>query len=299
MNITDKNLNLLPIFCVIGEELNLSRAGKRLGLSQPALSHALAKMREMFADPLFVRVPHGLAPTPKALSLAPQVAGLLESASQLFREEELAMKDLDRSFVLAATTYFEMRILGQMIQKLAKIAPNVTLTTVSLQGEFPKAELDRGEVDLAIAGYFQDLPQGLRSFSLGEDPHVCVARKDHPYLLTHQTVDDFVSCNHVMIAVPLTVRQKIDVELEKIGRSRRIVAHINNFLTAPVVVAQTDYLLTCPLTLAESYAQWFDLVISSTPIPVDPVRVQMVWHERNHSDALHRWFRKEVADLMA
>lgn len=298
MNITSKNLNLLPIFLVIGEELNLSRAAVRLGASQPALSHSLVRLRELFQDPLFVRVPHGLAPTPKALELLPEVQALVRSAEGLLTPAAVDLKTIERELVIAATTYFELRILEALVARLRKEAPKVTLTTVALQGDFPKRELERGEVDVAIAAYFADLPGTMRFKALGKDPHVCVVRKGHPYAKSQRTVDDYLAHGHVVISVPLGVRQKIDDALEKRGKSRHIVARLNNFVSAPQVVASSDLILTCPQTLAERYATWLGLQVVPTPLPVAPVEVKMVWHERQHADPFHKWARAIIEEAL-
>jgi DNA-binding transcriptional LysR family regulator len=300
VNISSKKLNLLPIFQVIGEELNLSRAAERLGTSQPALSHSLGRLRDLFQDPLFVRVPHGLAPTPRAAELLPEVHRLVQGAEGLFRTGALDLKTLERRLVIAATTYFELRVLDKLVSRLRREAPRVTLATVSLQGEFPKAELERGDVDVAIAAYFAELPGQVRMKKLSSDPHVCVTRKNHAFIRSRggKRLDDYLKYGHVMISVPLGAKQQIDVALEAMGKRRDVVAHLNNFISAPQVVASSDLILTCPKTLAERYASWFDLAISATPIETTSVQVKMVWHERNQADPFHRWVRGIIEDAL-
>ena len=298
MNITDKNLNLLPIFCAVWEEGNLSKAAKRLGVSQPALSHSLAKLRDLFGDPLFARVPHGLAATRRADEIYPDVKRLLSDCERVLTQGTQDIASVTRTFVFGATTYFEMRVIGSLMKSIAEHAPGISLSTISLQGNFPKDEMDRGEVDLAVGAYFIDLPQGYRQQLMDKDPHVCLLRRGHPFLKGKRRLSEYLEYKHVVIAVPPTGHQSIDTYLRGKGKQRNIVARLNNFVTAPQVVSTTDYILTCPSTLARQYAEWFNLEICSVPVPVEPVQARMVWHERHHRDPTHKWIRDQIASIV-
>ncbi len=295
MNIYTKNLDLLKILLAISEEENLSKAALRLHLSQPALSHSLQRLREEFDDKLFVRAARGLVPTPKARELFPKVRAVLIAAEKLYASESVDFRTVERSFVLAATTYFELRVAGPLMQTILREAPGVTLETVSLQGDFPKLSLERGETDIAIAAYFDSLPESFRMRSLGRDPHVCVLRRDHPVLKKGLSISEYLDAEHIRIAVPPGRPSSIDTELKRTGKQRRIVAHFGNFLSPPAVVAETDLLLTCPESLAKRYVELFPVVIAKVPTRVPPIEIKMVWHERNHEDPFHRWMRENIA----
>lgn len=294
-NMPDNNLNLLKIFVVVGEELNLTRASKRLHLGQPALSHALKTLREEFRDPLFVRVPHGLAPTERALSLIPKVRDVLALADKLYAEDgKLDLKSVERNIVLATTGYFELRMANGFVPNLFINTAKVSLHTVPLQGSLPKNEMERGDIHLAIAAYFDDLPPSFRIQKLGLDPIVCLVRKGHPYA-TSQTLKDYLRFPHIKIDVPIGAKSRVDIILEERGLARDIKVFAANFASPPVVVASTDFILTCPRSLAEIYSSWGNVEIAPAPVDAPPIEVKMVWHERFQSDAFHRWFRSQVS----
>src|SRR5262245_8277728 len=178
MNIRIKDLNLLPIFLGIAEELNLSRASQRLALSQPALSHALSRLRHQFSDPLFVRGQRGLVATPKVAVLLPQVRALLAAAEGIYGTgETLDLAKLKRKVVIASTAYFESRTIAGFISHAETKAPGLQIETRSLSGGFPRRELEAGEFDLAIAAYFDDAPQGFKIKTVFSDRFVCVCSR--------------------------------------------------------------------------------------------------------------------------
>ena len=289
-----RDLNLLRVFVVIGEERNLSRAAGRLGISQPGLSHALKRLRAEFGDPLYVRAPRGLVPTARAESLLPQIRERLALVDKLYDSAPtMDFRARNGSWVLATTTYFEMRILGRVLKALRLVAPHVAFETRSLTEGFPKAELEEGRIDLAVAAYFQSLPEGFRVRSLGSDPHVCVMRKGHP-ASGGLTLERYLAAEHVKIAVPPGSVSAVDRALAARGKSRRIVAHLANFVTPALALKKTDLLLTCPRTLAQNYAKNLGLTWTKLPLPVPPVDVKMAWHERTHADPFQRWFREQI-----
>ncbi|MBC7690850.1 MAG: LysR family transcriptional regulator [Methylotenera sp.] len=299
MNIdrTSKDLNLLRIFLVISEELNLSRASERLGLSQPALSHALQRLRDEFDDPLFVRASRGLTPTARVPELLPKIRELLTLSESLYeRVDGRSFLNLQRSFTLGSTNYFEIRVIDSMLTRLAAEAPGVSLETRSLQGEFPKEDLERGVLDVAVAAYFSDVPESFRIRHLGRDPFVCLARRGHPYLKSRRTLKDYLEARHIKINIPPGALSHIDRHLQEKGQKRTIVSHLGNFLSAPQVLASNDVLLTCPESLAKSYARMFPLVVHELPVKLSPIEIRMIWHERNHRDPFQKWMRDLIAD---
>lgn len=300
MNILTKNMDLLHVLVAVGEEQNLTRAAYRLGLSQPAMSHALNRLRRDIGDPLFVRTARGLIPTPRAQALIPKAKELLLLAEAIYQtgpEENFLQRP--RRFVLACTAYFEQRILDRLLARLEKDAPLTVLHTLPLHEGFPGDALARGEMDLAVAAYFQKVPGAFRLKTLGKDEHVCLMRKKHPFLRSPGGVADYLSYGHVKIAVPPGKTSAIDEKLADSGLERRIVAHLANFLTPAGVLAKSDLILTCPRTLAESYRRMFPLEIAALPIEVKPVEAKMAWHERCHQDQFHRWARTLLAQLTA
>jgi DNA-binding transcriptional LysR family regulator len=300
MNIRTKDLNLLAILLTVGEELNLTRASERLGLSQPALSHALARLREQFGDPLFVRAQRGLIATPRLEALLPQVRDGLELVSGLYGGgEELNLSRLERKVVIASTTYFEARAIPVLMKMARGVSPGLRFETRSLVGGFPKAELESGEFDVAIAAYFADLPAGFRQRTIFTDRFVCVCAKDNPYLATSKTLAHYLKARHLQIEVPPGVFAPVDQYLQSRRKHRSIAVQIGNFLTPALILVGTDYLLTCPYSLAAHYSEAYPLAITELPFKLPAIDTLMVWHEKNQNDAFHAWLRTSIAEIGA
>jgi DNA-binding transcriptional LysR family regulator len=298
MNIRGKDLNLLAILVGIGEEMNLSRASKRLGLSQPALSHALSRLRHQFSDPLFVRGQRGLVPTPKVAVLLPQVRALIAAAENLYGADAvLDLKKIYRKVVIASTAYFEARTIASFISHCESAAPGLHIETRSLSGGFPKHELEDGEFDLAIAAYFEEVPNGFSIKNIFSDRFVCVCSKKNPYFKTKQTLDDYLARKHLQIEVPPGVMAHVDQHLKSKRKRRDIALRIGNFLTPPAILAQSDYLLTCPMTLAEHFSQTWPLVITELPFWLPNIDTKMVWHDKNQVDPFHVWLRNRMMEI--
>jgi DNA-binding transcriptional LysR family regulator len=289
-------LNLLAVFVAIAEELNLSGASDRVGLSQPALSHALSRLREQFADPLFVRGQRGLIATPKVGVLLPQVRALLAMAENLYGPGEiLNLAKLNRKVVIASTTYFEARAIAGFIKHAQTKAPSLQLETRSLSGGFPKRELESGEFDLAIAAYFDDIPNGFKIKTVFSDRFVCVCSKKNAYFKTKRTTADYLGRKHLQIEVPPGVFAPVDQYLEGKKQRRDISLRIGNFLTPPAILDKSDFLLTCPLSLAENYKEVYPLIITELPFWLPAIDTKMVWHEKNQRDPFHVWLRDCMA----
>lgn len=297
MNIRQKDLNLLAILAGIAEEMNLSRASQRLGLSQPALSHALGRLRDQFDDPLFVRSQRGLVPTPRLNALLPEIHALLTSAERLYGPPEtLNLSRIERRVVIASTEYFEARALPGLVRHLHTHAPGVRLETQSLSGEFPKRELESGAVDLAIAAYFRTVPAGFRLQIIYSDGFVCVCSRRHPYLKTKRTAADYLAARHLQIDVPAGVISAVDQYFLGKKKRRDIALRLGNFLTPPAILATSDLLLTCPLSLALSYQRVSPLTIAELPFTLPKIETRMIWHEKNHRDPFHSWLRAVLAN---
>jgi DNA-binding transcriptional LysR family regulator len=296
MNIRTKDLNLLSILLVVGEELNLTKASERLGLSQPALSHALARLREQFGDPLFVRCQRGFIATRRLEELLPQIRALLDQAELLYGgSETLDLARIERKVVIASTAYFEARAISALMRMAQDVAPGLRFETRSLSGGFPKAELESGDFDVAIAAYFADLPAGFRQRTIFSDHFVSVCAKDNPYLSSGKRLRDYLNVRHLQIEVPPGVFAPVDQFLQSKKKQRNIAVRVGNFLTPAQILSGTDYLLTCPFSLASRYAEAYPLAIADLPLSLPAIDTLMVWHEKNQHDPFHAWLRAAIA----
>jgi DNA-binding transcriptional LysR family regulator len=295
MNIRDKDLNLLSIFVAIGEELNLSRASERLRLSQPALSHALSRLRDQFDDPLFVRGQRGLVATARVSVLLPQVRTLLAHAERLYGPgESLDLSRLKRKVVIASTAYFESRMLAGLIQHVRAKAPGLELETYSLSGGFPKRELESGEFDLAVAAYFDEVPDNFRIKTIFSDRFVCVCSTFNAYLKTKCATADYLKAKHMQIEVPRGVFAPVDQYLKTRKKHRNIALRIGNFLTPGAILHESELLLSCPLSLATAYQRMYALAITDLPFPLAGIDTKMAWHEKSQHDPFHVWLRESI-----
>ena len=165
-----------------------------------------------------------------------------------------------------------------------------------MSGEFPKRELETGEFDLAIAAYFDSAPEeGFRIRTVFSDRFVCVCSERNAYLKTKQTTGNYLELRHLQIEVPPGVFAPVDRYLEGKQKRRNISLRIGNFLTPPAILAKSDLVLTCPLSLAESYKEMYPLAVNELPFWLPSIEAKMIWHEKNQRDPFHAWLRERMA----
>lgn len=296
MNIAKKDLNLLLVFHVLYQERNASVAAVRMALSQPALSHKLNKLRHQFGDPLFVRAPRGLTPTPRAHELAPHVQRLVAELEAFYDlcdgQDFLARAE---RLHLYSTDYMEQTLLPRLLPVLREQAPNLVLITHNTRGELPREELEKGTCDLAIAGFYKDLPDTFHQQRLLGEDFVVLASRSNPRLNDGLDLPAFLACEHLLTTLTGDLDGLVDRALQARGLQRRVVAGLSSFVAPTRLVRGTDLLLTCLRSLAEEAVERDpDLRIHPLPLDLPRVEVMQIWHERTHADPLRRWFRQRV-----
>ncbi len=287
------DLALLSLFDALHRERHLTRAAARMGLSQPAMSRALVRMRALFADELFVRTSRGMIPTPRADVLAPDVRRVLGEAAALVRKRAFAPAELERTFVVATSDLVEAHLLSRVTALVAREAPRVDVVTRVVTPD-AATELVDGRVDLLIVPQ-PGLPEGLMTQHLFDDTFLCAVRRDHPEVRRKLTLERFLALRHVQIAPRGRPGGAVDDALAARGLARRVAVRTPSFLAAPLLVAQSDFILTAPRLVLEPLA--VPLALRTFPLPVDVpgFRVASAWHARVHEDPAHRWFRGLVA----
>nr|WP_225780704.1 LysR family transcriptional regulator [Pseudomonas sp. Marseille-Q3773] len=296
MNIASKDFNLLYLFHVLYQERNATLAAQRMALSQPALSHKLNKLRHQFGDPLFVRAPRGLTPTPRAHELAPQVERLVVSLEGFYERCE------GRDFLarparlhLYSTDYVEQTLLPGLLPILRSEAPNLTLVTHNTRGQLPREALEKGTCDLAVAGFYTDLPDTFHQQRLLSEPLVVLASRSHPGLEKGLDLDAFLASDHLLTTLTGDLDGLVDRALYSQGKQRRVVAGLSSFIAPARLLRGTDLLLTCLRSLAvEAIARDDQLVMYPLPLALPVIDVMQIWHERTHADPLRRWFRQQL-----
>lgn len=274
-------------------------ASGRMALSQPALSHKLNKMRREFGDPLFVRAARGLTPTPLAIRLAPGILtlvadleGFYQTASQ---RDFLDQEDTVRIFT---TDLIEQLLLPRLLARVQESAPRLTLITANTRGQFPRRELESGQCDMAIAGFYRDLPTNAYQQGLCEQKFTVLARRDHPQLRDGLDVESYLACPHIVTTLTGDLQGLVDQRLEEMGRRRRVVAGISSFLAPASAVAESDCLLTCLEPLADiALAQDERLTRHPCPIELPTIQFTQIWHQRTHTDPVRQWLRGQIKSV--
>jgi len=302
MNIQGKDLNLLWLFHVLYQERNGTAAAARMSLSQPALSHKLNKLRHEFGDPLFVRAPRGLTPTPRAHELAPLVQRLVLELEQFYERSE------GRDFLaraerlhLFSTDYLEQMLLPHLLPRLRAQAPELVLVTHNTRGQLPREALEKGTCDLAIAGFFADLPDTLRQQRLLSEDFVVLSDRANPVLGGKRlTLKSYLACEHVLTTLTGDLHGIVDRALEARGLQRRVAAGLSSFLAPVRLLRGSVYLLTCLRSIAtEALRGDPSLQLHELPLDLPQVELMQIWHERTDADPLRRWLRQEIAAVAA
>jgi DNA-binding transcriptional LysR family regulator len=297
MNMNKIDLNLLLVFEALLKSRNVTQAGAAVGISQPATSFALSKLRNMLDDPLFVRTPQGMQPTPQALLLAKPI----QQALDLIRTDVLQRPGFDlatteRRFTLAMTDVAEMVFLPRVLRLLNEQAPHANLKTVIMSSAALEGALETGAVDLAI-GLFPDLKRA--SFyqqRLFQHPFVCIVRADHPTIGRKMTLQQFLEASHAVIEAEGRAHEIFEQLLQRRGLKRRVLLSIPHFLSIPMVVADSDLVVTVPYVLAKVFARMTNIKLIAPPIKVGNYDVRQYWHERFHKDTANRWLRTALAE---
>jgi DNA-binding transcriptional LysR family regulator len=298
LNIRNIDLNLLVIFNALLEDQSTVKVAKRLALSQPAVSHALNRLRETFDDPLFVRASRGLVATPRALSLAPELNDFILRAEKLLGNAPIFIpKEARVTFRIATTDYFEQIAFPKILKILEKEAPYCQIISRPTKGLLPKEDLETGDIDVAIAGFFGELPDGYHQRELYKDDFVCVARKGHPYLKDKVTLKNYAEQMHVLISMHGDMKSNSSAILKKHKLEQKYLAGSSSFLSPGWIVSETDLLLTCPRKLAESYKIHLPVELFELPFKLNEIKVTQVWHGRNQNEAHHKWLRQMIANV--
>lgn len=297
MHLAALDLNLALVLHALLTERSVSRAAKRLGLSQSATSHALARLRDVLGDPLVVRTPQGVAPTARAEAMVEPLRtaiALLEGA--LLTPPEFEPLTARRRFHVAATDYAELLLLPSLVADLGRRAPHLEVWLRPVTSDV-LASLRRGDVDLVVGVFPKDeIGPGLRSTTLLQDRLVCMVRSGHPLLRKRLTLARFAAARHALVAPRGAPGGPVDDALAARGQSRSVAVAVPHFLAAPHLVAQSDLVLTVAERMARLFARTLPLRILEPPLELPAVRLSMVWHDRHEADAAHRWLRERLVE---
>jgi DNA-binding transcriptional LysR family regulator len=296
MDIRAVDLNLLKAFDALIRERAVTKAAGRIGLSQPAMSHALSRLRDLFADDLFVRAPNRMEPTARAREIAPLVSTAIEHI-------EAALNlgvgfDPAKSsgiFTAGMAEYAEVALVGHLAESFARQAAKATLRLTPLTGIEAAQQLDKGAIDVAVS-HLRALPAHLDSMVLLRDPFVLIARRGHPLATQSPSIEAYAAAlEHVLVSPRGDTTGAVDRALADFGLKRRIALLVATYLALPAVLAASDLVATVPQRTARQIAGMADIQIM--PLAIDlSATVSMAWHRRAASEPAQIWFRSLLTE---
>ena len=292
------DLNLLVALDALLHEDSVTAAGRSIGLSQPAMSHALSRLRELVGDELLVREGRALRKTALAQQLAPTIRRLVaEIESTLLGRRGFEPKTSSRRFRIAANDYCGAVLLPGLLAKVRQGAPNVVLDVFPQQGSLPVGELERGELDVVL-GTYERIEAPLVGRLLYREDFMCALRKDHPGVRS-LSLRRYLELDHLLVANPGYGPGVVDCVLGERGLRRRVAMRVPHFLVAPTIVARTDLVLTLPRRLLAMTAQKSGLRVIKPPLEIPNFAVQLAWHQRASDDPGSLWLRERVTACAA
>jgi DNA-binding transcriptional LysR family regulator len=288
--VESSDLGLLVSLDALLQEGSVTRAARRLGLSTPAMSHALARARERLADPILVRSGRGMLLTPRALELKDQVHGAVSEARRVLEPvRPFVASELSRTFVVHASDYV-LTVIGAGVDKILRDeAPRACLRFVPNTPDDLAALRDNAS-DLAV-GIYGDMPQEMRARQLLADRFVCVVRRGHSVLGGRFTLERMVNLPHIQVAPRGKPGGYLDDALRERGLTRTVARAVPYFLTALQLVSETEYVLVVSERIAKRFAGPLSLEVLEVPLKLRPYALSLVWHPRVDGDAGHRFLR--------
>ena len=307
LNFRTLDLNLLRVFDVVMAERNLTRAAERLSLTQPAVSNSLKRLRDAVGEDLLTRAAHGVAPTPRAEALWPEVRAALGRLRGALAPGEFDPQADPVTFRIAMADASVALFMPPLVAQIEQTGALANLRILPLTVRDPSPQLERGDVDVAV-GFFPDtvaalLAQGndalLRRQRLNEGEYACVMRRDHPLAREPLTVDAYCNAHHLLVSVSGRAQGLADQALAALNRKRRVVLTVNQYFAAGRVVANSDLLTVLPAYFIEATGYRDQLVSRALPFPLPGLQLEMLWHIRNDRSSAHQWLRARLLEAVA
>ncbi len=290
------DLNLLVVLNALIEEGSVRRAGHRLGLSQSATSHALARLRTLLGDELLVRTARGMEPTPRALRLSGRLRLALEDIEATLAPEAFDPSEARRSFHISVETYETIVILSGIVEQVSREAPGIDIAIQSGSNDLIVEDIDKGRADIAI-GTFEGLPERFMTRQLFRDRHVCVMRADHPLAQQPLTLEAFLQTPHVLISQSGKMEDIVDDALAQQGLQRRIAFRLPNGLAAVVALTQSDMIAVVSFGAAQMFRSVAPLIIVDLPLSLPRTTFRLIWNRRLNDNPAHAWLRRKLVTI--
>ncbi|WP_431153201.1 LysR family transcriptional regulator [Acidovorax facilis] len=299
MHISRVDLNLLVVLDTIYTEGGITKAAEKLHLTQPAISHALARLRDLFNDPLFERQGHRMVPTPLTKRLIDPLRGSLQSIGSLLNDtqsfEPMAAR---KRFVIGLRDFMESTVLSPLMKVLAIEAPEVEVSSVRANRRALESDLAAGTLDIAV-DVLLPLSDAVKVKRITVDGMAVVARKGHPAINGSVDLDTYIAQRHVLVTSRRQGMGFEDIELRRMGVQRQIALRCQFYFAACRTVSETDLLLTMPESYAHMANRQFGNQVMAFPTPLSSLDAYMYWHASTDNDAANRWLRSVLLRCVA
>jgi len=293
------DLNLLPVFMALMEERSVTRAAARLGITQPALSNALNRLRDTLKDPLFIRERYGIKPTQFAEEISPVILETLAKLDDvILGRQHFDAATSTRVFNIAPNTYVEIVLIPRVVARLRQLAPAIKVSLAPFGADLAEAGLVSGTTDMAL-GRIVDPPDNLIVQHLMDDGLACVVRADHPDVRDSLSREQYEQLRHVNVLPPGRMRVGLFQALERQGLRRELAISVTHFLAVPEIIAVTDYCATLPRLICNQIAKDSRLKVIESPVDLGTFPVDIAWHVRYRNDPAHQWFRQLLVETAA
>lgn len=293
------NLNLLIAFDALVKEKHVTKAGKRLYISQSAMSNTLKQLRDVFHDELFIRGQKSrMVPTPRALELAPAVADALEKVTLIFDPPQTFNPKVARNtFTIGMSDYIGVNLLPQLMRIITRQAPGIDIIVKHINYLSNDGILENNDVDIAI-GICPKISDKLMLEKLFEDKYICVSCHKNPLLKSPLSAETYAKAEHIVV---LYFESRADLYseqfIEKLGFKRRVVLTVPNALAAIECLPDTHLIAVLPSLIVKRLANTADFISQPAPFPCPPSEIKMAWHPKNKNDPAHRWLRETIIDI--
>ncbi|MDG1772821.1 MAG: LysR family transcriptional regulator [Oceanicoccus sp.] len=307
MNISRIDLNLLVYLDVLLREQNVTKAADQLGITQPAMSNSLRRLRDLFNDPLLIRTSQGMSPTQRAQELQPQVRAILSNIEKAVQPSaEFKLKESDRVFRIMASDYAESTLIPALLTEIRHIAPNIRLDILT-PSDVTFQDVEKGKVDMAI-NRFDYLPQSFHQVNVWRDNFTCLMSKDNP-IKDDFTLDSYLNAHHIWVSktgmgvgvgMNPTDTQRlgwVDEALAEIDRTRHIRVFTRHYQVAALLAEQPDLIATLPKQAALLHTRHGSLITRPPPFPIVPIELNMAWSPLLHHNPGHTWLRRLIVDV--
>ncbi|MGK0499051.1 MAG: DNA-binding transcriptional LysR family regulator [Oceanicoccus sp.] len=309
MNISRIDLNLLVYLDVLLREKNVTKAADQLGITQPAMSNSLRRLRDLFNDPLLIRTSQGMTPTERAEELQPQIRNILSNIELAVQpSSEFNLAESDRLFRIMASDYAESTLIPSLLGEIRDIAPNIRLDILT-PSDVTFQDIEKGKVDMAI-NRFDYLPQSFHQINVWRDNFTCLMSKQNP-VLDDFNLDSYLKAQHIWVSKtgmgvgvgmnPGDIQRlgRVDEALAEIDRSRHIRVFTRHYQVAALLAEQPDLIATLPKQAALRHIRAKDslLTIKPPPFPIVPIELKIAWSPLLHHNPGHTWLRRLIVDV--